>query len=173
MKMLNVSTYHRAIVGCSAIVAATLVGFSQSASAQVQVNNSNAGGSNVTTNPSPIISTPSGISNFSSQAVPVLNNFNSAVSAQAALPPIPSTPTVVEPLPAQRFSLVGDQASCGCPNADTVGTKPTTESPELVAAKAAEAKAAADLAAAKAEAQQFIETVKNNTAAATVDRAIW
>jgi hypothetical protein len=54
----------------------------------------------------------------------------------------------------------GDIAACGCPNADLNASG--TPSKELVAAKAAEAEAAAELAAAKAEARQFLESVKTN-----------
>jgi hypothetical protein len=53
----------------------------------------------------------------------------------------------------------GDIAACGCPNADMSASAPTKE---LIAAKAAEAEAAAELAAAKAEARQFLESVKAN-----------
>ena len=68
---------------------------------------------------------------------------------------------------------VADIASCGCPNADTAGITPTAR-PELVAARAAEAEAAIELAAAKAEAQQFIESVKNDTARNfNVDNSLW
>lgn len=84
-------------------------------------------------------------------------------------------PTVAaSPLPVRYGrEAVGDIASCGCPNADTVGTTPTAR-PELVAAKAAEADAATELAAAKAEAQQFIESVKSDTArSSNVDNSLW
>ena len=84
-------------------------------------------------------------------------------------------PTVAaSPLPVRYGrEAVGDMASCGCPNADTVGTTPTAR-PELVAAKAAEADAATELAAAKAEAQQFIESVKSDTArSSNVDNSLW
>lgn len=66
----------------------------------------------------------------------------------------------------------GDIAACGCPNADVVGSNNTTPSPELLAARAAEAEAAAELAAAKAAATQFLESVKSG-GGSTSDLTIW
>jgi hypothetical protein len=58
----------------------------------------------------------------------------------------------------QRYARVpGDLADCGCLNPDTA-TAPTSS--ELAAAKVGEAEAAAELAKAKAEARQFLESVK-------------
>jgi hypothetical protein len=178
MTMLNMSKYHQAIVCCSAIATATLVGFGQSASAQVQVNNSNAGGTGVTNNPSPIVATPSTpgtsfvgpASTFSSNVAQAQNTFIQASATRASLESAPA-PVAANADPVRYAREVADAASCGCPNADTVSTKPTGDRPELVAARAAEAQAAAELAAAKAEARKFIESVKSSNA--TVDRTIW
>jgi hypothetical protein len=80
--------------------------------------------------------------------------------AEAAQPNASNTSPV-------RYALAGeDPKGCGCPNADLVGTK-APDRPELLAAKAAEAEAAAELAAARAEARDFLESVKNNSPAAT------
>jgi hypothetical protein len=65
----------------------------------------------------------------------------------------------------------GDIAACGCPNADLTAAAPTKE---LLAAKAAEAEAAAELASAKAEARQFLESVKaSDGAGLTTFQPIW
>jgi hypothetical protein len=65
----------------------------------------------------------------------------------------------------------GDIAACGCPNADLTAAAPTKE---LLAAKAAEAEAAAELASAKAEARQFLESVKASDGAGfTTFQPIW
>ncbi len=66
----------------------------------------------------------------------------------------------------------GDLASCGCPNSDTVGS--SSDTPELIAARKAEQEAAAELAKAKAEAKEFLESVqKNPSATNTASSAIW
>ena len=95
-----------------------------------------------------------------------LSRFNAAMSkyeaAAAALAAAeaatPNTSSRNEPIRYGREP--GDIAACGCPNADT--TTAGTPSKELVAARAAEAEAAAELAAAKAEARQFLESVKDS-----------
>ncbi len=107
--MLNISKYHSAIIGCSAIAAASLGGFVQSASATEQLNSqavrtdkntiliaqvvgppptggSNATGSNVTTSPSGtgINGTGTTLGSYSagtiSRAGAVQTRFNTAVS---------------------------------------------------------------------------------------------
>jgi hypothetical protein len=66
----------------------------------------------------------------------------------------------------------GDIAACGCPNADL--TASATPTKELLAAKAAEAEAAAELASAKAEARQFLESVKASDGSGfTTFQPIW
>jgi hypothetical protein len=199
--MLNISKYQKAIVGCSAIATVACTGLLQSASA-AELNRqtvsrapsatliadttiqSQAGGGSVTGitgrsvgggstgGPSPAISGRA--TTISSRISVAQTNYNQAAAnlaqAEAAQPVAANTTPV-------RFSVekgVADLASCGCPNADVVGTAPTP-SPELVAAKAAEADAAAELAAAKAEARQFIETVKNDTTltSSTASSQLW
>ena len=190
--MLNISKYRQVIVGCSAIATIACVGLlhSGNATAEALTNNSNSSGSNVTTSPSGSI--PGGSSTTSSSSSPAISSQASTISsrvsvaqasydttvsnlaaAEAAQPPAADTTPV-------RFSVdksVADLASCGCPNADTVGSAPTTTapSPELLAAKTAEADAAAELAAAQAEARQFIESVKsgNTATSSTVVSQLW
>ena len=206
--MLNISKYHKVLVGCSAIATVASTGLVQSASAAefngqsvridrsnvliaqttTPTNNSNASGGNVTTINNPSVgggtSTSGGSSPaISSRATTISSrvgvaqaNFNQAAAnvaqSQAAQPVAPDTTPV-------RFSVdkgVADLASCGCPNADTVGTASSpTPSPELVAAKAAEADAAAELATAKAEARQFIESVQNGSisTSSTASSQLW
>ncbi|AFY94794.1 hypothetical protein [Chamaesiphon minutus] len=186
--MLNISKFPAVIFGCSAIVTASLVGFAGSAAAQTNVGNlSNGSGTNVTTTTGgsiPSTSTPGGISpattariNTFSQNIPVLqNNVSQARAAVNQLTSVTAPPPDTSPV---RFSVdkgVADLASCGCPDANAIGsTTPTTPSPELVAAREAEAKAEAELAAAKAEARQFIESVKSEKSATsrTVDTSLW
>jgi hypothetical protein len=190
--MLNISKYRQAIVGCSAIATVACVGLLHSGSAMAQstTNNSNSGGTNVTSPPS--ISIPGGSTTTTSSSSSAISgrattvssrlsvaqtNYNTTLSnlsaAEAAQPPAADTTPV-------RFAVdkgVADLASCGCPNADTVGSAPTTTapSPELIAAKTAEADAAAELAAAQAEARQFIESVKSGETAtsSTVASQLW
>jgi hypothetical protein len=183
--MLNISKYRKVIVGCSAIVTASLAGFVQSASAAEQLNNqnvridrgtvliagnsSNASGVSVGTinNPSVGSSTPSGpapglsgrAGTISSRVSLARSNYAQAAANLAQASTV--QPVAVNTSPIRYGREVADLASCGCPNADTVSTDPTPR-PELVAAKAAEADAAAELAAAKAEARQFIESVKSS-----------
>ena len=211
--MLNISKYHSAIVCCSVVATASLVGFVQSAHAAEQIvcpsvraergtiliaqtNSSNTTGTNVSNTTGTNVSNTTGTglsSSFSggspgggfspavtSRASTISSRFGLAQSnysrAAATLAQAETAqPTVAaSPLPVRYGrEAVGDIASCGCPNADTVGTTPTAR-PELVAAKAAEADAATELAAAKAEAQQFIESVKSDTArSSNVDNSLW
>ena len=177
--MLNISKYHQAIVGCGAIATVACVGLLQSGSAIAQTNTptnaSQASGTNVTTAPNGSVvggGNPGGSPNpaiggrataISSRVSLAQTNYDTALSnlsaAEAAQPVAANTTPV-------RYTVeksVADLASCGCPNADTVSSAPTTPRPELVAAKTAEADAAAELAAAQAEARQFIESVKNGS----------
>ena len=211
--MLNISKYHSAIVCCSVVATASLVGFVQSAHAAEQIvcpsvraergtiliaqtNSSNTTGTNVSNTTGTNVSNTTGTglsSSFSggspgggfspavtSRASTISSRFGLAQSnysrAAATLAQAETAqPTVAaSPLPVRYGrEAVGDIASCGCPNADTVGTTPTAR-PELLAAKAAEADAATELAAAKAEAQQFIESVKSDTArSSNVDNSLW
>ena len=165
-----------------------------------QTNNSNATGTNVSnitgtnvsnTTGTNVSNSPSG--SFSSRGGSSGGGFSSAVRSQAstisaridlaqgnysraaaALAQAETQTTVAESAPIRYGrQSVGDLASCGCPNADTVGTTPTAR-PELLAARATEAAAATELAAAKAEAQKFIESVKNDIARnSNVDNSLW
>ena len=196
--MLNISKYHSAIVCCSVVATASLAGFVQSAQAAEQVvcpsvraergtiliaqttNSSNTTGTNTSTSFSggspgggfsPAVT--SRASTISSRFGLAQSNYSRAAAtlaqAETAQPTVAASPLPVR----YGREAVGDMASCGCPNADTVGTTPTAR-PELVAAKAAEADAATELAAAKAEAQQFIESVKSDTArSSNVDNSLW
>ncbi|WP_309737887.1 MULTISPECIES: hypothetical protein [unclassified Chamaesiphon] len=183
--MLNLSKYRHAIVGCSAIATVACVGLLQSGSAiaQTATNNSNSSGSNVTTIPSVSVgssnsggSTPGGgasaaisgqAGTISSRVSVAQASYDTAVSnlsaAEAAQPVAAADTTPV------RYAVdkgVADLAACGCPNADVTASAPSTAPrPEVVAAKAAEADAAAELAAAQAEARQFIESVKSGATA--------
>jgi hypothetical protein len=245
--MLNISKYHRAIVGCSAIATASFCGFAQSAGAAEQLdrqtvrvdrstiliaqvkaggglsigsggNRSNATGINVsnpnglpinkpgigsggnrsnatgpnTTNPTGIPigsggnrSNGTGISSrgFSSGTIAragsldakialAQGKYDSRATTRASLEA--DQPNASNTSPVRYGREVGDLASCGCPNADVVGGN-TTSRPELVAAKAAEAEAAAELAAAKAEAREFLESIKSSETAAvtTVNSPLW
>jgi hypothetical protein len=182
--MSNISKY-QAIVGCSAIVTATLAGFTPSAMAQV-TNGSNQSGTNVTTFPAPSVPSVGGgttTTSFSPTAVSSANNFSQLIStaqanydrAAAALAAAEAAqPVAANSGPVRYGREAADLASCGCPNADTAST-PDPNRPELVAARAAEAEAAAELAKAKADARQFIESVKAETANAsvTVSSPIW
>ena len=200
--MQNISKYHRAIVGCSAVVAASIAGFGQSASAAEQCanqnpwadrgtiliaqfngNNSNASGRNVTTSPGISISpsssgrgfspsTTSRASSLSSRISVAQSNYNTEVANLAQAETV--QPIAASTLPVRYGrEAVADLASCGCPNADTVGTTPPTNRPELVAARAAVSSTEAELAAAKAEARQFIESVKNDSATRRADTTLW
>jgi hypothetical protein len=175
--MLKISKYHQAIVGCSAIVTATLAGLTPSAMAQV-TNGSNQSGGNVTSFPAPAVPSFGGGSTtgFSPTTVSGANSFSERISiaqanadkAAAALAQAETAqPNAANTTPVRYGRESGDLANCGCPNADTVGTN-NTNRPELVAARAAEAEAAAELAKAKAEARQFLESVKNGNEANSV-----
>jgi hypothetical protein len=173
--MLNISKY-QAIVGCSAIVTATLVGFSPAAMAQT--NGSTQTGTNVTTFPAPPVPSVGGgttTGSFSPSSVSSASNFSQNITtaqgtydrAAAALAAAESAQPVASSSGPVRYGRESaDLASCGCPNADTATTN--TPRPELVAARAAEAEAAAELAKAKAEARQFIESAKAEAANASV-----
>jgi hypothetical protein len=145
---------------------------------------SNASGGNVTTtngggvgiggssgSPSPgVISRATALSNSVSVAQ---TNYTQAATALAQAEA--AQPTVADTSPIRYGRQVADLASCGCPNADTTASNNTTSPrPELVAARAAEAEAATQLANAKAEARQFIESVKGgNTAGQAVVSQLW
>ena len=176
--MLNIAKCRKLIINCSAIAATATIGSVQIAQAETTPPpggvTSNASGSNVTTTtggggsnpgggPSGAISGRAGsISSRVSVAQASYDTAVSNLSAAEAAQPVAANTTPV------RYAVdkgVADLASCGCPNADTVSSAPTTPRPELVAAKSAEADAAAELAAAQAEARQFIESVKSGTTA--------
>jgi hypothetical protein len=140
----------------------------------------NITGGNGTTNPNGI-----GGNNNSIRATGVNNNkgdgtgsgvasrFNTALGnyeqAAAVLAQEQAAQTNTSSAAPVRYSRqAGDLADCGCLNNDTVGTK--VGRPELAAAKAAEAEAAAELAKAKAEARQFLESVKNEPPTASVPK---
>lgn len=151
-------------------------------------NVSNTTGTNVSNTTGANVSTPFGggspgggfspavISRAStiSSRLGLAQSTNSRAAATLAQAETAQPTVAASPLPVRYGrEAVGDLASCGCPNADTVGTTPTAR-PELVAAKAAAADAATELAAAKAEAQQFIESVKSDTARiSNVDNSLW
>lgn len=178
--MLKTAKYHNAIVGCSAIVTLACTVLVPSASfAQTPTfpatNNSNATGVNTTNSPtggiggstSPNPAVISQISTLVSNVDVAQSNFDTAVANLAKAET--SQPVAVNDTPV-RFSVdksVANLADCGCPNADTVGNAPGVPSPELVAARTAESDAAAKLAAARAEARQFIESVKNGSVSTT------
>jgi hypothetical protein len=207
--MLNISKYHRAILGCSAIATASFAGFLQSANAAEQIgdrsvraelgsvliaqtNQSQSGGSNVSNTTGSNVSNTTGTnasnttgSNASgsngtrgggfdagtiARAGSIQTRFNNALAnydrAAAALAAVEANqPNASDTSPVRYAREVADAASCGCPNADTVGST-SSPRPELVAARAAEAEAATELAAAKAEARQFLESVKGTPTAA-------
>jgi hypothetical protein len=202
--MLNISKSQTVIFGCSALVAASLASFAGSAHATEQFKNqngqrgtfliaqttgngSNATGTNVTTTtggsipatsgPGPSITTTARIAPIQqSLSVATQNSIKASEFAKSLdVPP----PTTVDTSPV-RYAVekgVANVADCGCPDAEAIGSTPTTNtpSPELVAAREAEAKAAAELATAKAEARQFIESVKSeqNATSRTVDTSLW
>ena len=147
-------------------------------------NVSNTTGTNVGNSPSGSFSSRGGSSGggFSSAVRSQASTISARIAlaqgnysrAAAALAQADTQTTVAESAPVRYGrQSVGDLASCGCPNADTVGTTPTAR-PELLAARATEAAAATELAAAKAEAQKFIESVKNDIARnSNVDNSLW
>ena len=147
-------------------------------------NVSNTTGTNVGNSPSGSFSSRGGSSGrgFSSAVRSQASTISARVAlaqgnysrAAAALAQADTQTTVPQSAPVRYGrQSVGDLASCGCPNADTVGTTPTAR-PELLAARATEASAATELAAAKAEAQKFIESVKNDIASnSNVDNSLW
>jgi hypothetical protein len=199
--MQNISKYHRAIVGCSVVVTASLAGFIQSALAAEQcnlrnlqaqrgtiliaqtTNQSQSGGAGVTTSPSGSFSPGSSVGGYSPSITGRASSISSRISlaqsnydtAVANLAQAETVQPVVANISPVRYGrqAVADLASCGCPNADTVGTTPPTNRPELVAARAAAASAEAELAAARAEAQQFIESVKSDNATRRADTTLW
>ena len=147
-------------------------------------NVSNTTGTNVGNSPSGSFSSRGGSSGrgFSSAVRSQASTISARIAlaqgnysrAAAALAQAETQTTVAQSGPVRYGrQSVGDLASCGCPNADTVGTTPTAR-PELLAARATEAEAATELAAAKAEAQKFIESVKNDIARnSNVDNSLW
>ena len=147
-------------------------------------NVSNTTGTNVGNSPSGSFSSRGGSSGrgFSSAVRSQASTISARIAlaqgnysrAAAALAQADTQTTVPQSAPVRYGrQSVGDLASCGCPNADTVGTTPTAR-PELLAARATEAEAATELAAAKAEAQKFIESVKNDIASnSNVDNSLW
>jgi hypothetical protein len=205
--MLNISKSPAVIFGCSAIVAASLGGFASSASAAEQFNNKNgqrgtfliaqtigptnasqASGVNVGTITNPSIPQPIGPGGISPATTARIDGFVQSFQpleanlsqARAEVTRLESIVTAAPDTSPVRFTVdkgVADLASCGCPDAEAIGSTPATNtpSPELVAARDAEAKAAAELAAAKAEARQFIESVKSERSATsrTVDTSLW
>jgi hypothetical protein len=194
--MLNISKYHKAIIGCSAIATASFVGVVQSANAEqinstvliAQVNDSNPSGTNVTTTPIGITSgsnaTGGNTGSYSagtiSRAGAIQSRFSTAVSnyanAKAAVGNASNQPTSAVSEKVRYARSVDAAATCGCPNADTVGgdTKVgSASSPALEAAKLKEAEAATELASAQAEADKFIETVKTSSSNGGVSSPIW
>jgi hypothetical protein len=193
--MLNISKCHKLIVSCSAIAATLTIGSVQIAQAQTppppggtfsngsstNVTTTTGGGPGITTggggsnpggSPSGAISGRAGV--ISSRVSVAQASYDTAVSnlaaAEAAQTPAADTTPV-------RYGVdkgVADLASCGCPNADVSSAPSTTPRPELVAAKTAEADAAAELAAAQAEARQFIESVKTgSTVTSSAPSQLW
>lgn len=184
--MLKISKYHGAIVGCSAIATlacTVLVPAASIAQTNPQTNSSNTTGANTTTSnggsvggsSSPNPAVISRISTLVSNVDVAQADFDTAVAnlakAETAQPVAAANDTPV------RFTVdksVANLADCGCPDADAISSAPKTPSPELVAAKAAEADAAAKLAAARAEARQFIESVKNGSVStSTTNSQLW
>jgi hypothetical protein len=131
-------------------------------------NGSNAGGnfSRPGFNPTQIARSQA----LSSRITIASGKYDAALAALAAAEAAqPNTSSSTSPVRYGREP--GDIASCGCPNADT--NSAGTPSKELVAAKAAEAEAAAELAAAKAEARQFLESVKGGSTESGSSSPIW
>jgi hypothetical protein len=186
--MLNISKCHKLIVGCSAIAATLTIGSVQIAQAQTappggtfsnasggNVTTTNGGGNGITTgtssSPSPsVVNRATALSNNVSVAQ---TNYTQAATALAQAESVQAP--VSDTTPVRYGREVADLASCGCPNADTVSNNTTTSPrPELVAARAAEAEAATQLANAKAEARQFIESVKGgDTTGQAVVSQLW
>lgn len=201
------------IVGCSAVIAASLVGFIQSASAAEQcpnqsmsadratiliaqtTNQSNGTGTGVSSSPSGSFSPTSSssttsvgsyspsitslASSLSSRMSAAQSTYNTAVANLTQVQTLP--PVLAAPVPSAlpvRYGrqAVQDLASCGCPNTDTVGTVSTTTPAmftELIAAKAAVASAETELAAARSEAQKFLESIKNENTTRRSDTTLW
>jgi hypothetical protein len=185
MSMLKISKYHNALVGCGAIATlacTVLVPSASFAQTNPPTNSSNATGVNTTNAPTGGIGGSSGpnpavisrISTLVSNVDLAQADFDTAVANLAkaeTAQPVAANDTPV------RFTVdksVANLADCGCPNADTISSAPKTPTPELVAAKAAEADAASKLAAARAEAKQFIESVKNGSVStSTTNSQLW
>ena len=129
-------------------------------------NGSNGGGFRTGFNPTIVARGQS----ISSRIAIAQGKYDVALAALAAAEAAtPNTSSKTSPVRYGREP--GDIASCGCPNADT--TTAGTPSQELVAAKAAEAEAAAELAAAKAEARQFLESIKGRSGESGISSPIW
>jgi hypothetical protein len=221
MPMLNISKYHKLIVGCSAIATASIGGFVQSASATEQFstknsqshlgsvliagnvsnggggNVSNAGGGNVSNGGGGNVSNGGGVNDSNAGGKDPKpgdkpgdkdkdkkdqptgsNTTGTSVTAGSSIgigsgkggskggsqPGFGNQSNmgkaIAGRLSSAEFNLA--KATATLSQLENVGNNSTTPRPELVAAKAAEAAAAAELAAAKAEALQFIESVKNS-----------
>ncbi len=126
---------------------------------------SNAGGSNPFSNPGGggPSGGPSGGPNrpgtIASRIGAAQGKYDAALSALAAAE-AGQTPASSKTSSVRYGRQVADASTCGCPNTDTASGADMSK--ELIAAKAAEAEAAAELAAAKAEARQFLESVKTS-----------
>jgi hypothetical protein len=145
----------------------------------INTGNSNAGGNGTSnangigTNNSPRAAGVNNNNNGNGAGTGVASRFNNALSnyeqAAAVLAQEQATQTNTSSAAPVRYSRqAGDLADCGCLNNDTVGTK--VGRPELAAAKAAEAEAAAELAKAKSEARQFLESVKESPTASSTTK---
>jgi hypothetical protein len=109
---------------------------------------------------------------FKAQLETAQANYNGATDLVSLLSSSSSsTPSTTSPKPAPvRFALksggvLGEAlTNCGCPNTDVVSV-PTTDDNgvKLVAAKAAQAKAAMELAEAQAQARQFLAANQANS----------
>lgn len=142
-------------------------------------NTGNTAGTGNNNAPRGIAGTGNNNNNVNGAGTGVASRFNTALSnyeqAAAVLAQEQAAQTNTASAAPVRYSRqASDLADCGCLNNDTVGTK--VGRPELASAKAAEAEAAAELAKAKAEARQFLESVKSEapTASATkVSSPLW
>ena len=110
---------------------------------------------------------------------PILSRFNAAMSkyesavATLAAAEAGQNNASSKTSPVRYGREVADASTCGCLNTDTASAG--SLGPEMVAAKEAEAAAAAELAAAKAEARTFLESVKggNDSGGSSTFQPIW
>jgi hypothetical protein len=102
-----------------------------------------------------------GMSQQFQQLLTVAQNAYAQASAKVAEIQSRSTPSAQKDAEV-RYSRVADANDCGC-NAAASGP----DSAELIAAKAAEAEAAASLAKAQEQARKFLESTKNSVAFGT------